>query len=297
MSRIVIDILMYVFAAFVFLYYSATLFEAKFSLYKRVAITVVGYAALYGIFLLKSTLLNFAAFILINAVLLRVMFHITLKSTALHAFILTILLLASDFIAGSLFSGLFAQDFNKIVQDSMTYGYGFVILFSKLLYFSLCIVSIRIFSKNENIKSQNYLSIIIVPISNCFIMLVFRYIIYKIDVTSTIFYLWIIAVGLLVATSFLVFIIYHTTIKKSQEIAELKIEHQQYEDEKKNFKIIQTANDEMRRISHDYKNQLTQIRNMNDVEEIRRYIKPFLSEVDTLSNTQEAKEVPPCQKQ
>ena len=272
---------MYVFTSIVFLYYAETLFETKISILKRIGITILGYSALFGVYMLNNIILNFVCFVLINFVLFIIICNIKIITAVLHSLILSVILIGVEFITIFVFTEIFHQDFNEFDKYMITYG--LVILFSKLLYFTLCIVSIRIFSKNENIKNQNYLSIIIVPISNCFIMLVFRYIIYQIEVTSTIFYLWIVAVCLLVATSFFVFIIYNRTIRKTQEVAELKIENQKYEAEKMSFDLVKTANDEMRRISHDYKNQLTQISNMDDVEEIHYYIEPLLTEVGTVS--------------
>ena len=281
MSKIIFDILMYLFTSIVFLYYAETLFETKISILKRIGITILGYSALFGVYMLNNIILNFVCFVLINFVLFIIICNIKIITAVLHSLILSVILIGVEFITIFVFTEIFHQDFNEFDKYMITYG--LVILFSKLLYFTLCIVSIRIFSKNENIKNQNYLSIIIVPISNCFIMLVFRYIIYQIEVTSTIFYLWIVAVCLLVATSFFVFIIYNRTIRKTQEVAELKIENQKYEAEKMSFDLVKTANDEMRRISHDYKNQLTQISNMDDVEEIHYYIEPLLTEVGTVS--------------
>lgn len=272
---------MYIFGAFVFLYYSGTLFEAKLSLSKRIALTIVGYAILYCVFLINSTILNFICFLFINTVLLWLSFSIKPLIAVLHSTIMSVSMIVAEYITIIIFTNIFHHNFNEFDKYMITYG--LVIFFSKLLYFTLCIISIRIFSKNENIKNQNYLSIIIVPLSNCFIMLVFRYIIYKIEITSTIYYLWIAAVCLLVATSFFVFIIQNRTIRKTQEVAELKIENQKYEAEKKAFELVTTANEEMRRISHDYKNQLTLINNMDDVEEIHHYIEPLLSEIGTVS--------------
>ena len=281
MSKIIIDVLMYVFASIVFLYYAETLFETKLPILKRVGLTILGYAILFGIYMLNNIVLNFICFVLVNFALLILISNIKITTAVLHSFVLSVIMIAVEYITIFVFTEIFHQNFNEFDKYMITYG--LVILFSKLLYFTFCIVSIRIFSKNENIKNQNYLSIIIVPISNCFIMIVFRYIIYKIEITSTIFYLWIVAVCLLIATSFFVFVIYNRTIRKTQEIAELKIENQKYEADKTSFELVKTANEEMRRISHDYKNQLTQISNMDDVDEIHHYIEPFLSEVGSVT--------------
>lgn len=281
MSKTIIDILMYFFAAVVFLYYIETLFETKITVSKRILITLLGYSILFGVYTLNNIVVNFICFVLVNFILVILICEVKITTALLHSFILSVIMIAVEFITIIIFTEIFHQDFNEFDKYMITYG--LVILFSKLLYFTLCIVSIRIFSKNENIKNQNYLSIIIVPLSNCFIMLVFRYIIYKIEITSTIFYLWIVAVCLLIATSFFVFVIYNRTIRKTQEIAELKIENQKYELEQKSFELVATANEEMRRISHDYKNQLVQISNMDDVEEIHHYIEPFLYEVGTVT--------------
>ena len=281
MSKTVIDILMFVFGLTVFLYYSDSIFEVKLSFFKRMFIALLGYSFLFAIHELNNSIINFIGLVVINLILFMVLCDTRFPAALLHAIILPVLMMTGEFIAMIVFSRLFEQDVNKIEDYTITYA--LVIFFSRLIYFILCIISIRIFSKKENIKSNNYLSIIIVPISNCCIMLVFRYIMYKIEITSTIYYLWILAVCLLVATSFFVFVIYHRTIRKTQEAAELRIENQKFEAEKNSFELVKTANEEMRRISHDYKNQLTLINNMDDVEEIHHYIEPLLSEIGTVS--------------
>lgn len=281
MSKTVIDILIYVYAAIVFAYYSKAIFDFKYSLPRSALVIIVGHAGLYGIFLLNNTLINFLSLAIIHFLMFILLCDIKKTTALLHSILLPLYMMVGEFITIVIFSKVFNHGFNEF--DKTLLSYGVEVFFSKLIYFILCIISIRIFSKNENIKNQNYLSIIIVPISNSLIMLVFRYIIYKIEITSTIYYLWILAVCLLVATSFFVFVIYHRTIRKTQEIAELKIENQKYEAEKKAFELVTTANEEMRRISHDYKNQLTLINNMDDVEEIHHYIEPLLSEIGTVS--------------
>lgn len=281
MSKTIIDILIYVYATIVFTYYAKSIFDFKYALPQSVGVIFVGHASLFGIFLLGNTLINFLSLAVIYFVLFILLCDIKKASALLHAILLPLFMMVGEFITIIIFSKVFEHGFNEF--DKTTLSYAVEVFFSKLMYFILCIISIRIFSKNENIKNQNYLSIIIVPVSNSIIMLVFRYIIYKIEITSTIYYLWITAVCLLIATSFFVFVIYHRTIRKTQEAAELRIENQKFEAEKNSFELVKTANEEMRRISHDYKNQLTQISQMNDVEEIYRYIEPVLQEVGTVT--------------
>lgn len=280
MSKIAIDCILYIYAAIVFIYYAKTVFELKYSYLITTLTVFAGYAILLGVNQLNITWLNFLLLLVIHFVLFIVLCDVKKTTALLHSLLLPLYMMVGEFVTIVIVSKVFNLDFNDFNNDMLVYGVE--LFFAKLIYFILCIISIRIFSKNENIKNQNYLSIIIVPISNSLIMLVFRYIIYKIEITSTIYYLWILSVCLLVATSFFVFIIYHRTIRKTQEIAELKIETQKYESEKKTFELVATANEEMRRISHDYRNQLIRISSMDDADKIHRYIEPYLCEIDTV---------------
>ncbi len=281
MSKIIIDIIIYVFAAVIFWYYARMIFGSPYKVITQLSFVFIGYAALFGIYQLNSMVLINIGYVVIHSLLFVFIFKTKFKSAILHAVLLPVALTASEFVTIILYSQLFRTEFEDFQSSMITYGIENFI--SKLLYLALCVVLVKIFSKNENAKSQNYLSILLVPLSNIFIMIVFRYIIYKIEITSTIYYLWLVALVLLITSSFMVFVIFDITVKKTQENAELRIENQKYEAEKASIELVKSANEEMRRISHDYKNQLMQISNMDEVDEIHNYIKPLLSEVGAVT--------------
>ena len=281
MSKLIIDILIFAFAAVVFWYYARMIFGSPYKVWVQLLSVFLSYTALFGIYELNSMVFINIGYVVIHSLLFVFVFKAKFKSAILHAVLLPVALTASEFITIILYSQLFKTEFEDFQNSMITYGIENFI--SKLLYFAMCVILIRIFSKNENIKNQNYLSILLVPFSNIFIMIVFRYIIYKIDITSTIYYLWWVALILSTISGFFVFISYNRTIKRAEENAELKVENQKYEAEQKSFELVATANEEMRRISHDYKNQLIQISHMDDVDEIHHYIEPYLSEIDTVT--------------
>ncbi|HBA93823.1 MAG TPA: hypothetical protein DCZ02_04325, partial [Ruminococcaceae bacterium] len=70
-----------------------------------------------------------------------------------------------------------------------------------------------------------------------------------------------------------------------KELYELKTIQHQEEQDKKYFEIIEQSNKDMRVFSHDIKNHLTQIRNLNDITAVQEYIDRLYPTIEKFNYT------------
>ena len=277
MITLIVDIIMYSFTALVFRYYANTLFQSKYKNGIQFVAVFAGYALLCGLNQMHLALLNLVMWCLVNLALLYFLYSVKIKTALLHALMFPLFLLASEFITMIIFSSIFEKGFEDIFQNSMLYAIeNFV---SKLIFFSFMIILIRIFSKDENIRNRNYLSILIIPLSNAVIMIVFRYILLEVEFTSTVFYLWLTAVVLLMVSSVFVFVNYHTTLKKSQELLDLKLEKQKSETDHAYIKLLERKREDMHAMQSDFCTQLREIQAMSRDESVKAYADALLNEM------------------
>ena len=277
MITLIVDIIMYSFTALVFRYYANTLFQSKYKKGIQFVATFAGYALLCGLNQMHLALLNLVMWFLVNLALLYLLYSVKIKTALLHALMFPLSLMASEFITMIIFSALFKTGFEDAFQNSMLYAIeNFV---SKLIFFSFMIILIRIFSKDENIRNRNYLSILIIPLSNAVIMIVFRYILLEVEITSTVFYLWLAAVVLLMVSSVFVFVNYHTTLKKSQELSDLKLEKQKSDTDRAYIKLLERKREDMHAMQSDFCMQLREIQAMSRDESVKAYADALLNEM------------------
>ena len=96
-------------------------------------------------------------------------------------------------------------------------------------------------------------------------------------------FLWAIScLGLLFA-NILVFAIYEYSLKSTKELYELKTISYQEEQDKKYYEILEQTNKEMHLFSHDIKNHLIQIRNLEDINAIQDYVDKLYPNIEHFS--------------
>lgn len=105
------------------------------------------------------------------------------------------------------------------------------------------------------------------------------------QLTQTMSALWIISCIGLLLTNILVFIIYEYSLKNTEALYELKAMQDREEQDKRYFEIIEQSNKDMRIFSHDIKNHLMQIRNLENIEVVQNYIDSIYPNVEKFSFT------------
>ncbi len=284
MTKIIIDIFMYLFQFFLIWYYSDSLFDAKRSTFKRALVIFLNTAFLGVVYQFNITYLNGALIIVTYALILPYLYNISFKTAIFHSVIFLAVMLASEILVMTISSVLY-KDFNAL--ENSTSAYLFVVITSKLIYYVIMIAILKLFAKKEGKEQHNkyYWLLFVMPLTSIMVLICFRYIAYQIKLTQTITYFWIVSsIGLLFA-NILVFAIYELSLKNTRELYELKTIQRQQEQDKRYFEIIDRSNNDMRIFSHDIKNHLMQIRNLENMDEVRSYIDGIYPTVERFNRT------------
>lgn len=284
MTKIITDIFMYLFEFLLFWYYSDSLFDAKKDTSKRVSLMLLNTVFLGVIYQLNITYINTILIFVTYTLLLLYLYNVSFKTAVFHSLIFTVVMFASEILVMAISSVLY-KGFNAF--ESSPSAYLVIVPTSKLIYFSLMIIILKLFAQKENTESYNkyFWLLFIMPLTSIMVLICFRYIAYQMQLTQTMSVLWIIScIGLLFA-NILVFIIYEYSLKNTKELYELKTIQHQEEQDKKYFEIIEQSNKDMRIFSHDIKNHLTQIRNFEDIEDVRRYVDCIYPDIEKFNRT------------
>lgn len=284
MTKIITDIFMYLFEFLLFWYYSDSLFDAKKDTSKRVSLMLLNTAFLGVIYQLNITYINAILMFVTYVLLLLYLYNISLKTAVFHSLIFMVVMLASEILVMAISSVLY-KGFNAF--ESSPSVYLVIVPTSKLIYFSLMIMILKLFAQKEKNEQYNkyFWLLFIMPLTSIMVLVCFRYIAYQMQLTKVMSILWIIScIGLLFA-NILVFIIYEYSLKNTKELYELKAIQDREEQDKRYFEIIEQSNKDMRIFSHDIKNHLTQIRNLENIEAVQSYIDSIYPNIEKFSFT------------
>lgn len=227
-----------------------------------------------------NTILIFVTYTL----LLLYLYNVSFKTAVFHSLIFTVVMFASEILVMAI-SAVLYKGFNAF--ESSPSAYLVIVPTSKLIYFSLMIIILKLFAQKENTESYNkyFWLLFIMPLTSIMVLICFRYIAYQMQLTKVMSILWIIScIGLLFA-NILVFIIYEYSLKNTKELYKLKAIQDREEQDKRYFEIIEQSNKDMRIFSHDIKNHLTQIRNLENIEAVQSYIDSIYPNIEKFSFT------------
>lgn len=284
MTKIITDIFMYLFEFLLFWYYSDSLFDAKKDTSKRVSLMLLNTVFLGVIYQFNITYINTILIFVTYTLLLLYLYNVSFKTAVFHSLIFTVVMFASEILVMAI-SAVLYKGFNAF--ESSPSAYLVIVPTSKLIYFSLMIIILKLFAQKENTESYNkyFWLLFIMPLTSIMVLICFRYIAYQMQLTKVMSILWIIScIGLLFA-NILVFIIYEYSLKNKKELYELKAIQDREEQDKRYFEIIEQSNKDMRIFSHDIKNHLTQIRNLENIEAVQSYIDSIYPNIEKFSFT------------
>lgn len=282
MTKIIIDIFMYLFEFLMVFYYSDILFSEKKSRKTRIVIFLLNTTFLGCVYQLNITYLNIALMFLSYTLLFYFLYDISFKTALFHSLLFLIVMFATEIIT-SIISVAFFDDFNALEKNISAYV--FVTVISKLLYFSIMMIILKFLAQKESTDNKFFWLLFVMPLSSMFILICFRYITYQITLTQIMNVLWIVScIGILFA-NILVFVIYEFSLKNSNELHEIKEIQRQQEQDEKYYEILEQTNKEMHLFSHDIKNHLTQIRNLEDINAVNQYIDKLYPTIEKFSYT------------
>lgn len=284
MAKITIDILMYFFEGLMVFYYSDSLFPLKRSKKVQMLSVAIAVLMLFVIYQMNITYLNAVLTLIEYCILFCFLYHISFRTAAFHSFVFLIVMFASEILVMALWS-VIDGNFNAAENSILVYFY--LVVTSKLIYITIIYIIMKLFAMKEEKGQHNkfFWLLLIMPLTSIVILLCLRYISYQMQLTKTMSILWAVSCIGILFTNILVFIIYEFSLRNTKELYELKAIQDREEQDKRYFEIIDQSNKEMRIFSHDIKNHLTQIRNLENIESVQSYVDRIYPDVEKFSFT------------
>lgn len=280
----IFNIVLYFTEGLIIFYYANSFFKRKYN----TKITIIGislsHLILFGIYYANNAILNFAALFVIYCLIFSLLYECRFFTALFNTLLLLVIMVACEWCVLFVTSLLLNKDFYAY-QESIPLQM-FDITLSKLAYYFVCLILIRVFSK-RSINTQNksvFWQLMIMPIASVFALFVFRYISIETLLTNNANILCSVASLFLLISNIVVFFIYERSIRNAAELYELRSIKQKEEIEKQYFDILEQNNKDLKIFTHDIKNHLEQISNLTDNTEISTYISKLYGTVNRYNN-------------
>ncbi len=280
----IFNIVLYFTEGLIIFYYANSFFNRKFSTLKTIVGISLSHMLLFGIYYANNTILNFIALFIIYCLIFLLLYDCRFFTAVFNTVLLLVIMVACEWCVIFITSLFLNKDFYAY-QESLPLQM-FDITLSKLAYYFICLIMIRIFSK-RSINTQNktvFWQLMIMPVASVFALFVFRYISLETLLTDTANILCSVASLFLLISNIVVFIIYEHAIHNAAELYELRSVKQKEEIEKQYFDILEQNNKDLKIFTHDIKNHLEQISSLTDNKEISSYISKLYGTVNNYSN-------------
>lgn len=284
MLKFIVDVIMYIFEGLLIFYYSNSIFELKRTRLVQILSVSAGITVLFFIYQFNITYLNAIFVFIIYSFLFYFLYNVSYKAAAFHTVIFMIVMFASEMLVMAISSVIY-KDFNAFENEIEPYL--FVIVLSKMVYFAIMMIILKLFIPNKVNERFNryYWLLFVMPLTSILMLMCFRYVTYQIELDSNMCILWVITCTGMLFSNILVFIIYEHSLKSTSDLYELQEIRRQEEQDKNYFEVIQQSNNEMRIFAHDIKNHLIQIDNFNSLDEVHSYVLKLVPDVEKFSNT------------
>lgn len=280
----IFNIALYFTEGLIIFYYANSFFKRKYSTLITVFGISLSHMLLFGIYYANNTIVNFIALLIIYCLIFSLLYECRFFTALFNTILLLVIMLACEWCVIFITSLFLSKDFYAY-QESIPLQM-FDITLSKLAYYLICLILIRIFSK-KNINTQNksvFWQLMIMPVASVFALFVFRYISLETLLTDTANILCSIASLFLLISNIIVFFIYEHSMNNAAELYELRSKKQKEEIEKQYFDILEQNNKDLKIFTHDIKNHLEQISNLTDNSEISSYISKLYGTVNKYSS-------------
>lgn len=284
MPKIALDIIMYIFEALLFYNYANGLFSGKKSRDFKILLVALIHIILFFIYQLDYAIANGVFLFILYPFAFWYVFNVRISNAIFHALIFISIMVLSEVAVISLCTLLF-NDYNAMHSNNGAYI--FVIVSSKLIYFTVMMLIKKLFAvrqTTEGTKDKFFSILFLPPLTSIVTVFLFNYISYEYNVSDTGSVFMSIASVLLLFADIIVFAVYERSKKNLDELYELKAIAFQQEIDKKYFDAIEQTNGEIKHFSHDMKNHLTQIRYIDDIQEAHKYLDRLISDVEKISH-------------
>ena len=268
--------LIYVAEALIACQFFGSLFLSKGKFWSRVALYGVGYTVAYLVFAASFVWLNTVIFTLCNLVILMVGYQVTLRKAALHALLLTGLMLSTEFL-GTLILGAVLRNFSQYQSDVTALL--LLAVFSKLLFYLVT----RLYAYIAHGRESDYFIPGPVAALLAFCCILSALVIFSLSsiymAFGTLPYpdnIWMVCAGIgLLLVNILLFSGYQHTQQINEKYRELQLMQQKEKADEEYYTALQEQYENQRILIHDIRHHLDAIKNMLEKEEypaLSRYI-------------------------
>ena len=273
---------MYIFEALLLYNYANDLFPGTKKPVIKISAVALMNLVLFSTYQTRNTPLNFAALIILYFLVLWLAFGAEIKVALFHTILFISVMSISEIIVINLCSVIF-DDFNAMFNDFTAYV--FVITTSKIIYFSIMLVIKKMCKTKKEKKQQDnfYWILFLFPLICILVGLLVFFVADSIEMSDAMRIVVSAIFIFLLFADLLIFRVYENAVKNKNELYELKAEKFQQEIDEKYFGAIEQSQEEIRRFSHDTKNHLQQIRYLDNVEEIHKYLDVIINDVEKIS--------------
>lgn len=282
MAKIICDIFMYIFEALLLYNYANDLFPSKKKTSVKIISVTLANIILFFAYQTGNTYINGFALLSLYFIIFWHIFGASIRAAIFHTVLFNSIMLISELAILNLCAIIF-NDFNAMHSDMIAYI--FVITTSKIIYFSLMLVIKKLCITKEDKKQRDsfYWILFLFPLICIPVSLLVFFVADNIEMSDA---LRICISGMfmfLLFADLVIFLVYENAVKNRVELYELKTAKFQQEIDEKYFEAIEQSQEEIRRFSHDTKNHLQQIRYLDNVEEIHKYLDVIINDVEKIS--------------
>ena len=281
MLKTVVDIILYIVGAVIFLFYCNNAFNSTKSKYVKLLFVSLGFLVLYGIYQIGINYINGIAMFVVFFLLMHFVFEASVLSATIQSLLYIAFMIAGEYIVIPVSQYLY--NLNGSDYHDNLHSYIFVVVASKLIHLVcllLMLIVLKRITKNNDDDIKGFALILIIPISNIVFLTFIEYISIKVAFDEEFIIIWSIVALLMLLSNFLVFYNRSYILKQSRRINELNIERQKKELDEQYFSIIEKTNKDMQILAHDFNNHLSYINSIDSPEEIHSYINKISLNVD-----------------
>lgn len=282
MAKIICDIFMYIFEALLLYNYANDLFPGKKkTIFKIISVILVN-IILFFTYQTGNSVFNISSLLIMYFFTLWYVFGAHLRKALFHSTLFISIMLLSEIVILNLCSVIF-DDFNAMNKDINAYI--FVIVTSKIIYFSsmLIIKKLCVTQNDRKQKDSFYWMLFLFPLISIPVCILIFFVADNVEMSDA---LRICISGIFIFLLFadlVIFLVYENAVKNRMELYELKTAKFQQEIDEKYFEAIEQSQTAIRQFPHDTKNHLQQIRYLDNVEEIHKYLDVIINDVEKIS--------------
>lgn len=274
--------IVYIFEAIIALIYFSDNYVLKkshgYSIFLAIALYILGF--LVNILDGNNFIINDFVFFLINIIISKSCFEISLKGSIFHSSLLLAIMFVTELLAEAEASYLLNIPLDAY-KNSLT---ALIILgiISKVLYLLICKIISFLFSYKGkiNVDSKKSSALFLYPIMVTAMLTTFLYASTKYDFSKNLN--MVCAVISILSLLFCCFIFVYNQIVENQrdELISLQAQNQRVELNKTFYNLLEQKNEEQRILVHDMKHHLYAINSMNDINAIKKYVAKIQPEIE-----------------